>query len=53
MVAFTRILITWQLLIVSLVGRHVEGNADMIRDLLEEGNKSILLLGEVRLLSLH
>lgn len=28
------------------VGRHVEGNADMIRDLLEEGNKSILLLGE-------
>jgi len=29
------------------VGRHVEGNADMIRDLLEDSGKSILLLGEV------
>eukprot|EP00804_Cyclotella_cryptica_P013148 CCRYP_019649-RA/>CCRYP_019649-RA protein AED:0.30 eAED:0.27 QI:0/0/0/1/1/1/2/0/555 len=28
------------------VGRHVEGNADMIRDLLQETKKSILLLGE-------
>lgn len=32
--------------------RHVEGNADMIRDLLEETDKSILLLGEVRLFCL-
>ena len=30
------------------VGRHIEGNSDMIRDLLEETDKSILLLGEVR-----
>ena len=30
------------------VGRHIEGNSDMIRDLLEENDKSILLLGEVR-----
>ena len=29
------------------VGRHIEGNSDMIRDLLEESTKSILLLGEV------
>ena len=29
------------------VGRYVEGNADMIRDLLEDEHKSILLLGEV------
>jgi stage III sporulation protein SpoIIIAA len=28
------------------VGRYIEGNSDMIRDLLEEGNKSILILGE-------
>ena len=28
------------------VGRHFEGNSAMIRDLLEESDKSILLLGE-------
>ncbi|KAL7534790.1 hypothetical protein ACHAXR_006084 [Thalassiosira sp. AJA248-18] len=28
------------------VGRHIEGNSDMIRDLLEDTDKSILLLGE-------
>ena len=28
------------------VGRHIEGNSAMIRDLLEESDKSILLLGE-------
>jgi hypothetical protein len=32
------------------VGRYVEGNSDMIRDLLEGNNKSILILGEVRAL---
>jgi len=32
------------------VGRYVEGNSDMIRDLLEDTNKSILILGEVRAL---
>jgi hypothetical protein len=32
------------------VGRYVEGNSDMIRDLLEDNNKSILILGEVRAL---
>mmetsp|Transcript_14640 Transcript_14640/g.31836 ORF Transcript_14640/g.31836 Transcript_14640/m.31836 type:complete len:376 (+) Transcript_14640:73-1200(+) len=30
------------------VGRHVEGTADMIRDLLEESDKNILFLGEVK-----
>jgi len=34
------------------VGRYIEGNSDMIRDLLEENDKSILILGEVRALTL-
>jgi stage III sporulation protein SpoIIIAA len=34
------------------VGRYIEGNSDMIRDLLEEKGKSILILGEVRALTL-
>ncbi len=31
------------------VGRHVKGNADIIRDLLEDSTGSILILGEVSL----
>lgn len=34
------------------VGRYVEGNADMIKDLLRETKKSILFLGEVSILNI-